>query len=39
VDRVAHASGFRSEATFRHHFSRITATTPGHYRRSFAAAS
>ena len=38
VDRVAAACGFRSTATFRHHFGRVIAVTPGHYRRTFGAA-
>lgn len=37
IDRVTTASGFRSTATFRHHFGRVTAVTPAHYRRSFGA--
>lgn len=38
IGRVTTASGFRSTATFRHHFGRVTAVTPAHYRRSFGAA-
>lgn len=37
VDRVATACGFQSTATFRHHFGRVTAVTPGQYRRTFGA--
>lgn len=37
VDRVATACGFQSTATFRHHFGRVTAVTPGRYRRTFGA--
>lgn len=35
VDVVAAESGFRSTATFRHHFGRITSVAPGQYRRAF----
>ncbi len=34
--QIAEQSGFASEASFRHHFRRFTATTPGLYRRQFA---
>lgn len=34
--QIAEQSGFASEATFRHHFRRVTATTPGSYRQQFA---
>jgi transcriptional regulator GlxA family with amidase domain len=36
VDQVAHLSGFRSVATFRHHFSQHTETTPQRYRSTFS---
>ena len=36
VDRVASACGFQSTATFRYHFGRVAAVTPGHYRRTFS---
>ena len=35
VDRVAHDTGFRSVTTFRHHFARLTETTPHRYRQTF----
>jgi transcriptional regulator GlxA family with amidase domain len=35
VDQVAHQSGFRSVATFRHHFGQYTETTPQRYRSAF----
>lgn len=34
IDRVAHASGFHTEAALRHHFSRALGLTPGGYRRT-----
>lgn len=33
--QVAGQAGFRSEESLRHHFRRLTATTPGAYRRQF----
>ncbi|WP_156754384.1 GlxA family transcriptional regulator [Actinokineospora pegani] len=36
VDRIAHDVGFRSTSTFRHHFGRLTETTPQRYRRAFS---
>ncbi|MGW6796839.1 GlxA family transcriptional regulator [Streptomyces chartreusis] len=37
VERIAGECGFRSEASFRYHFRRIVAVTPGRYRRTFGA--
>lgn len=34
--QIAERSGFASEESFRHHFRRITSTTPGQYRRQFS---
>jgi transcriptional regulator GlxA family with amidase domain len=34
--QVAERAGFGSEESLRHHFRRLTATTPGAYRRQFA---
>jgi AraC family transcriptional regulator, transcriptional activator FtrA len=34
--QVAERAGFGSEESVRHHFRRLTATTPGAYRRQFA---
>ncbi|MDQ1920818.1 transcriptional regulator FtrA [Massilia pseudoviolaceinigra] len=34
--QVAERAGFASEASLRHHFRRLAATTPGAYRRQFA---
>lgn len=34
--RVAELAGFGSEESLRHHFRRIVAVSPGHYRRQFA---
>src|SRR5581483_679073 len=36
IDQVAQQSGFRSVATFRHHFSQQTDTTPQRYRAAFS---
>ncbi|HEX8613265.1 MAG TPA: transcriptional regulator FtrA [Telluria sp.] len=36
--QVAERAGFASEASLRHHFRRLAATTPGAYRRQFARA-
>lgn len=36
IDLVAQQSGFRSVATFRHHFSQHTDTTPQRYRAAFS---
>ncbi|MYM80475.1 transcriptional regulator FtrA [Duganella sp. FT50W] len=33
--RIAERAGFGSEETLRHHFRRLTATTPGAYRKRF----
>ena len=38
VDRIAAACGFQSTATLRLHFNRVTAVSPGQYRRTFGAA-
>jgi transcriptional regulator GlxA family with amidase domain len=35
VDRLAHATGFGSTETLRHHFSRHVGTTPRTYRTTF----
>jgi len=35
LPRVAEAVGFKSQETFRHHFRRITGTSPVSYRRHF----
>lgn len=35
--QVAEQAGFGSEESFRHHFRRLAATTPGAYRRRFSA--
>jgi AraC family transcriptional activator FtrA len=36
--QVAERAGFGSEESLRHHFRRLAATSPGAYRRQFAAA-
>ncbi len=36
--RIAQQAGFGSEESLRHHFRRLTATTPGAYRRQFSSA-
>jgi AraC family transcriptional activator FtrA len=33
--QIAEQAGFGSEESLRHHFRRLTATTPGAYRRRF----
>lgn len=37
--QMAERAGFGSEETLRHHFRRLTSTTPGAYRRQFSEAS
>jgi AraC family transcriptional activator FtrA len=34
--QMAERAGFGSEETLRHHFRRLTSTTPGAYRRQFS---
>jgi AraC family transcriptional regulator, transcriptional activator FtrA len=36
LSQVAERAGFGSEESLRHHFRRLTATTPGAYRRQFS---
>lgn len=36
LTQIAECCGFSSEESFRHHFRRISATTPGQYRRHFS---
>jgi transcriptional regulator GlxA family with amidase domain len=35
IDHIAHASGFATAVTLRHHFQRETMTTPSDYRAAF----
>ena len=37
IGRITREVGFRSAATFRYHFGRLTETTPHRYRRTFGA--
>lgn len=36
--QIAERTGFASEESLRHHFRRLAATSPGAYRKRFAAA-
>jgi len=36
IDLVAHRCGFGSAATLRHHFARVTQTTPSKFRQTFS---
>ncbi|WP_425579375.1 helix-turn-helix domain-containing protein [Streptomonospora halophila] len=38
VNRIAEASGFRSESALRYHFTRLAEMPPGQYRSRFGAA-
>lgn len=39
IEVVAHRCGFGSAATLRHHFARVTQTTPSNFREAFARTS